>query len=73
MEGVCKKKDQHLFHWLPFTQARDWLIPPVSFRAEEKGIGEIGGKIEGEGGDTREEANTSSLERQGQVTFLGLK
>lgn len=52
---------------------RDWLIPSVSFRAEEKGIGEIGGKIEGEGGDTREEANTSSLERQGLVTFLGLK
>lgn len=20
MEGVCKKRDQHLFHWLPFTQ-----------------------------------------------------
>ena len=36
---------------------------PVSFRAEEKRTGENGGKVEGEGGDTREEANTPTVWR----------
>lgn len=47
-------KNQHFFHWLPFTKAMDCLISPVFFRAEEKGTEEKGEKVGGEGGDTAE-------------------
>lgn len=61
--GTCKNKDQHLFHRLPLTDTVDWLISPMSFWTGEKRTGEKGRKVEEEGGDIREEANTPTVWR----------